>query len=179
MHERRFSGDITRLRSVERVGRLEVDRVVQLCLQGAVFSTILDVGTGSGLFAESFARQSMVVTGIDVKPEMILAAKSYVPQGNFLRATAEALPFAAGSFDLAFYGLVLHEADDALQVLQAARRVSLNRVCLLEWPFREQSFGPPMEHRLSPGRLEELFQQAGFTHWESLRLSNTDLYRLE
>src|SRR4030042_1358759 len=98
MHEKRFSGDINRLRSAERVERLEVERVIQLCLEGGSFKGVLDVGTGSGLFD----------------------------------------------------GLVLHERDDPRGALQAARHVSRKRVCLLEWPYREQPFGPPMEDRLSP-----------------------------
>jgi len=178
MHERRFFGDITRLRSVERIERLEVERVVQCCLKGGNFSTLLDVGTGSGLFVEGFSLHKMEVTGIDVNFEMLPAARSYVPHGRFLQATAEALPFASESFDLTFYGLVFHEVDDPPRVLEAARRVSRKRICLLEWPYREQSFGPPMNDRLSPARLEELFNQAGFVRWECIRLQNTDLYCL-
>jgi len=179
MHEKRFSGDITRLRSVERIERLEVERVVQCCLEGGNFSNILDVGTGSGLFVEGFYQHNLEVTGIDVNFEMLPAARSYVPHGRFLQATAEALPFASKSFDLIFYGLVFHEVDDPTRVLEAARRVSRKRICLLEWPYREQSFGPPMYDRLSPARLEELFNQAGFVRWECIRLKNTDLYCLE
>jgi len=179
MHEKRFSGDITRLRSVERVERLEVERVVQICLEGGSFSNILDVGTGSGLFVEGFSQHNLEVTGIDANFEMLPAARSYVPQGRFLQSTAEALPFAPKSFDLIFYGLVFHEVDDPTRVFEVARRVSRKRICLLEWPYREQSFGPPMNDRLSPGRLEELFHQAGFVRWECIRLKNTDLYCLD
>jgi ubiquinone/menaquinone biosynthesis C-methylase UbiE len=179
MHEKRFSGDIVRLRSAERVERLEVERVIQLCLQDGNFKSMLDVGTGSGLFAEGYSGKSLEVTGIDVNHEMLPAARSYVHLGRFLQATAEALPFTSGSFDLAFYGLVLHETDDPLKALQAARRVSRKRVCLLEWPFREQIFGPPMEDRFSPARLEELFKEAGFSNWERIELKNIDLYRLD
>jgi len=178
MHERRFSGDITRLRSAERVERLEVERVIQLCLGGVSILSILDVGTGSGLFAEKFSAHNLETTGIDANFEMLPVARSYVPLGSFLQAIAEALPFSKGSFDLTFYGLVLHEADDPLKVLQDARRVSLKRVCILEWPYREQPFGPPLADRLSPASLEELFHQASFTRWECIRLKNTDLYRL-
>ncbi len=35
MHEKRFEGDIARLRNPERIARLEVERVVTLCLKGA------------------------------------------------------------------------------------------------------------------------------------------------
>ncbi len=35
-HEKRFGGDITRLRAPDRVGRLEIERVVALSLEGMV-----------------------------------------------------------------------------------------------------------------------------------------------
>jgi ubiquinone/menaquinone biosynthesis C-methylase UbiE len=182
MHERRVSGDITRLRSAERVERLEVGRVVQLCLEQGSFINMLDAGTGSGVFAEGFAQRDLEVTGIDVNYEMLPAARSHVPGGRFAQAMVEALPFTRRSFDLVFYGLVLglvlHESDDPLSVLQSARRVSRKRVCVLEWPYREQPFGPPIDNRLSPTRLETLFQKAGFTSWETFSLTNTSLYRL-
>ena len=55
MHERRFTGDVERLRAPERIARLEVDRVVNLCLEGTRVDNVLDVGTGSGIFAEAFS----------------------------------------------------------------------------------------------------------------------------
>jgi len=112
MHEKRFEGDITRLRNPERIDRLEVERVVTLCLEQATIKCVLDIGTGSGLFAEAFARRGLAVTGVDVNPEMLPAARAYVPVGNFRESTAEALPFADAAFDLAFMGLLLHESDE-------------------------------------------------------------------
>ena len=41
----------------ERVARLEVERVVSLCLETADFKSVLDVGVGSGLFSEAFSKQ--------------------------------------------------------------------------------------------------------------------------
>jgi ubiquinone/menaquinone biosynthesis C-methylase UbiE len=179
MHERRYSGDITRLRSAERVERLEVKRVVGLCAAGGLFTNVLDAGTGSGLFAEGFMMQGLKVTGMDANPLMPVAARSYVPYGNFLQATAESLPFHEGVFELAFYGFVLHEADDALLVLNEAFRVTSQRVCILEWPYREQSFGPPLGHRLSQDRLVKLFRASGFKQWKQIELTHTQLFLLE
>jgi ubiquinone/menaquinone biosynthesis C-methylase UbiE len=179
MHEKRFSGDIERLRSAERVERLELQRVIRLCLEGTSFHSLLDVGTGSGLFAEGFAQHGLRVSGVDANPAMLPVARSFVPAGSFVQATQEALPFASTSFDLSFLGVVLHEADDPLTALQEALRVSLWRVCLLEWPYKPGSFGPPLEHRLSPGRLEQLFRQVGFAWWQRDELSQTVLYRLD
>ncbi len=178
MHEKQFDGGIERLRAPERVARLEVERVTSLCLESGDFKTVLDVGIGSGLFAEAFCRRGLEVAGVDINPQMIAAARQYVPQGEFREATAEALPYLDASFDLVFYGLVLHESDELLKVLQEARRVSRQRVCILEWFYREETFGPPLAHRLNPTDIAELSRQVGFTHLESIPLTHLAFYRL-
>ena len=78
-----------------------------------------------------------------------------------------------------FLGLVLHESDDPLKALQEARRVSRQRVGILEWPYRDSTFGPPLAHRLKPEDLADLFLEAGFRQWKAIDLSDTILYRLE
>jgi ubiquinone/menaquinone biosynthesis C-methylase UbiE len=178
MHERRFNREIERLRDPERIARLEVDRVVTLALENlAGAKAILDVGTGSGVFAEQFAAQGLDVTGLDVNPDMLLAAQQYVPQATFREGVAEQLPFADGSFDLVFMGLLLHETDDILSALREAYRVSLQRLVILEWPDEEQSFGPPREHRLAFDKIALFARQAGFKDMEHIRLENLSLYR--
>ncbi len=166
------------MRSEERVERLEVERVISLCLEGIRITNMLDVGTGSGLFAEGFSKRKIHIYGIDANEDMPPAARSFVPEGNFAQATAEELPFVDGAFDLTFYGLVLHEADETLRVLQSAWRVTRKRTCILEWPYREQSFGPPLNDRLSREKLEEMFHEAGYRRWKCKELKNTVLYRL-
>jgi len=92
---------------------------------------------------------------------------------------AEALPYPNASFDLVFLGLVLHESDEPLQVLQEAWRVTRNRVCILEWPYRDEEVGPPLAHRLDPTEIADLARQAGFTHLEHIQLNRLTFYRLE
>lgn len=179
MHEKRFEGDIDRLRAPERVGRLEVERVIELCLEGREVTRVLDVGTGTGLFAEAFSWRCLEVSGLDANPEMLAAACQFVPTGYFREGTVEALPYPDDSFDLVFLGLVLHESDEPLKALQEARRVARNTVCILEWPYRDESFGPPLAHRLKPKELDGLIQQAGFRKWRSHDLSNTVYYQLD
>jgi ubiquinone/menaquinone biosynthesis C-methylase UbiE len=176
MHERRFEGDISRLRSAERVARLEIGRVVQLSLEGTPVTSVIDIGTGTGLFAEAFAARNLVVAGVDASPDMLEAAKRFVPQGEFHESLAEALPFPNRSYDLAFLGMVLHETDDPLQALREARRVARLRVAILEWPYQPQEFGPPLEHRLKPDQIDSLFQKAGLHSIKSDLLSNLILY---
>jgi ubiquinone/menaquinone biosynthesis C-methylase UbiE len=179
MHEKRFDGSVDRLRSPERVERLEVERVVDQCLQGGPFASLLDVGTGSALFAEAFSRRGLKVSGVDANPEMLDAARAFVPEGDFREGTAEALPFPEASFDLVFLGLVLHEADQPLKALKEARRVARRQVSILEWPYEDGSFGPPLAHRLSLKELVELFQEAGYRNWKMVSLANTLLYQLD
>jgi SAM-dependent methyltransferase len=179
MHEKRFEGDISRLRSPERVERLEVKRVVDLCLENDQISSVLDVGTGTGLFAEAFAGHSLTIAGVDVNPEMLASARHFMPKGDFRTGTAEALPYPDNSFDLVFLGLVLHESDEPLKVLKETLRVARKRVGILEWPYRDQPFGPPLAHRLDPEDLADLFKKAGFRKWKLTELSDTILFLLE
>jgi len=179
IHGKRFEGDIERLRLPERVARLEVERVVDLCLENHQIISVLDVGTGTGLFAEAFSRRGMEVAGVDVNPEMLAAARRFVPKGDFREGTTEALPYSDRSFDIVFMGLVLHESDDPLKALKEALRITGQRVGILEWPYRDQPFGPPLRDRLKAEDLEDFFRKAGFHSWKVTDLTNTVLYRLD
>jgi ubiquinone/menaquinone biosynthesis C-methylase UbiE len=178
MHERRFSGEIERLRAPERLARLEVARVVAACLEGLDAHTALDVGTGSGVFAEAFAGRGLTVTGVDVNPAMLAAAQQFVPSGHFQAAPAEALPLPDHAFDVVFLGLVFHEVDDAAQVLAEAKRVGRTRLAMLEWPYREEELGPPLAHRVPPETISTQAQAAGYQKIEVLPLNQLVLYRL-
>ncbi len=177
MHERRFNREVERLRDMDRVDRLEVRRVVSLVLENqANAHSVLDIGTGSGLFAEQFAAKGLQVTGLDVNPEMIKAAQNFVPTGVFQEGIAEKLPFPDASFDLVFMGLVLHETDDTPAAVNEAHRVARQRLAVLEWPDEEQTFGPPREHRLASEKVSAMAKEAGFVITRSLRLNSLVLY---
>lgn len=177
-HGHRFD-QLERLRAPERVARLEVGRVVDLALEDLHAASLLEVGIGSALFSEAFARRSLRVTGIDANPRMLRAARQYLPRSGLTQAVAEALPFPEGQFDLVFMGLVLHETDDLLKALQEARRVACQRLAVLEWPYRQTEFGPGLEERLSPEMLITLAQQAGLGSIAAIALENLVLYRME
>jgi ubiquinone/menaquinone biosynthesis C-methylase UbiE len=178
MHDRHFHGEPARLRSPERVLLLEVDRVVALSLDGIVASTMLDVGTGSGLFAEAFANKGLEVTGIDDSREMVDAAQNHVPQGHFWQARAEDLPFSDKAFDLVFLSLVLHETISPVQALKEARRVAQHRVVILEWPYKDEEQGPPQTDRLEPNMVARFAREAGFQACEEKPLSRMIFYLL-
>jgi ubiquinone/menaquinone biosynthesis C-methylase UbiE len=170
MHERRFSGERDRLRAPDRLERMEVGRVVDLVVARWNPASVLDVGTGTGVFAEAFAARGLRVAGVDVNPEMVNEASRIVPAGTFRVAPAEDLPFDAKSLDVVFFGHILHEADDAIKALSEAARVAVQGVAVLEWPPVEEEHGPPLEHRITIEETDRIARAAGFQQIERPRL---------
>jgi len=184
---RRYAGGAARLRSPERVALLDPPHVAALSLEGVAAPrsgeeapAILDIGTGTGLFAETFAAKGYATTGIDSNPELLDLARGLVPGVTFIEASAEHLPFDDASFELVFLGQLLHEVEEPLAVLLEAHRVAKGRVAVLEWPWREdKGQGPSLEHRLEPARVEGLAREAGFRKVSSPALAHMALYLLE
>lgn len=180
MHERRFNRDISTLRSQQRLEMLEAGRVIALALEGLIQpKAALDVGTGSGIFAEQLAASGLKVSGMDANPDMLAVAREFVPSGTFKAGAAEKMPFADAEFDLVMMGLVLHETDDPLAALREARRVSKQRAAVLEWVYQPQPFGPPLSDRLSPEKIATLSSQAGFHSTRSIPLNKLVLYLMD
>jgi ubiquinone/menaquinone biosynthesis C-methylase UbiE len=177
VHGHRFD-QIERLRSPERVAHLEVERVADQVLSTPPARSLLDIGTGTGLFAEAFYKRGLTVAGIDVNPKMLEAARHYLPGAVLRQATAEEIPFPDHSFDIVFMGLVFHETDDLLKSLQEARRVASQRVAVLEWPYRAEDFGPGLEERIPPEEMASLSKQAGFEELKTSPLEKLVLYLL-
>jgi ubiquinone/menaquinone biosynthesis C-methylase UbiE len=89
---------------------------------------ILDVGCGTGLLLHQATRlfPQAELTGVDPAPEMVDVAQSSVPEGipvRFVLGAAEALPFAAASFDLVFTTMSFHHWADQPKALAEVRRV--------------------------------------------------------
>ena len=80
-----------------RVGVLALSLVA-----GRAEPRILDVGCGTGALLRFLGgvRPDARLTGVDPADEMVRVAASASASATVLRAGAEALPFASGSFDL-------------------------------------------------------------------------------
>jgi ubiquinone/menaquinone biosynthesis C-methylase UbiE len=180
MHERRFDiSKIHRLRSPERLEWLEIERVTNLVLSDQLIKSIADIGTGTGIFAETFHSHGIQAEGADVNAEMINNASSLVPDVPFSIAPAESLPWAGESFDAAFLGMVLHETDNPQSTLNEANRIAKKLVAILEWPDEEQSFGPPRKDRLSSEYIIKIAKKAGLKLIDETRLKFLVLYRFK
>lgn len=96
--------------------------------------SLLDVGCGGGGLARALTARGAGVTGVDPLAQAVDAARSAVPEARFQQAGAEALPFAAGSFDGAVFVNSLHHVPVPLmaKALQEALRVSRGPVLVIE-----------------------------------------------
>ena len=179
MSDEKIYRDIEKLRDPKRLAFLETDQVVRFCLEEIAPVTVLDVGTGSGIFAEAFSRRGLTVTGVDIQEAMLEAARTLVPGTSFQLASSENLPFADKTFDLVFLGLVLHESEHPALALQESARVGNRRIAVLEWPYREENLGPPLKHRIKPDLLQELSAASGFPRIKTIPLKYLSLYLLD
>ena len=91
--------------------------------QFAACRTILDIGTGTGRFAEYFNDAGFNVVGIDLSLSMMAKAKERNLR-NLVQADAHRLPFRDGTFDGAVMIHVLHLVRDWLQVVHEVGRVT-------------------------------------------------------
>ncbi|GIH06332.1 methyltransferase [Rhizocola hellebori] len=118
-------------------------------------SRVLDVATGPGHVAAEAAGRGATVTGVDVASSMVELARHTYPGLAFEHGDAEALPFAAGSFDSVVANFVLlHLGQPERAAAEAARVLrSGGYVAMTTWDV-------PQHCRLL-GVLVEAMAQAG------------------
>ena len=92
---------------------------------GADLERVLDVACGPGVLLPTLAARARSVVGVDLTPRNLELART-AGSGDRLqlvRALAERLPFAPGSFDAAVLRLALHHFPEPGAALGAVRRV--------------------------------------------------------
>jgi SAM-dependent methyltransferase len=87
-------------------------------------TSLLDVGCGPGLAAQTFAEKIADVSGVDASPAFIEIARSRLSKGDFRIAEMEALPHADESFDVVTGFNAFQYAASPVNALREARRVA-------------------------------------------------------
>lgn len=89
---------------------------------GPDVARVLDVACGPGILLPTLRARARLVIGVDLtEKNLILARGGGDDRVHLVRARAERLPFAAGSFDAAVVRLALHHFLDPAAVLGAVR----------------------------------------------------------
>lgn len=84
--------------------------------------TVLDVGCGRGYLANLIAQRGFEVTGCDLSPKSPLTA------GQYVQASAEALPFADQSFDAVVCSHTLEHLANLPAAVAEIKRVARRKV---------------------------------------------------
>lgn len=149
-------------------------------------TTFLDAGCGGGGASVFAAERGAIVSGLDAAEGLLAFARERVPAGDFRVGDIESLPFADNSFEAVFAANSVQYAADRVAALR-----ELGRVCTLNGRIVAGLFGSPEKvayasvfkalgdampgppkgggpFELSvPGKLEELFTEAGLNVVES------------
>jgi ubiquinone/menaquinone biosynthesis C-methylase UbiE len=145
---------------------------------------LLDVGCATGAVSAAFARHGLVVTGVDVVPEFVDAARRRGSDATFAVANAQSLPLPDGSFEYVVALGVLERVADWVRTLEEVTRVlvpggvlylvTTNRFCPRQFEIRYAwgfSYLPPrVRERLLALIVEHRPQLVGYTssparHW--------------
>lgn len=85
--------------------------------------TFLDVGCGTGFYAERLAPYFEAVSGVDPASKMLDTARSRLPSGRFIKGHITSLPFFDRSFDVVLCARVLSHVDEIELALNETIRV--------------------------------------------------------
>ncbi len=143
---------------------------------------VLDVSTGAGHTAFTFAPHVANVIAVDLTPEMLLTARRLANERGitnieFKPADAHTLPFEDNSFDLVMNRIALHHYTDARQAVKEMVRVCKqggligftdnvvppDKVIAGHINHWEQLRDPSHHWEYPVARLEAMFTDAGVT----------------
>ena len=87
-------------------------------------SSLLDVGCGPGLAAQTMAKRIGKIVGVDASAPFVEIARARVPGGDFSVSEMETLLYADGSFDVITGFNAFQYAASPVNALREARRVA-------------------------------------------------------
>jgi ubiquinone/menaquinone biosynthesis C-methylase UbiE len=134
--------------------------------------TFVDVGCGEGFFAIPAAKivgGSGRVYCVDVHGRSVEKVKQRAKAEGLNNTVAkvgraEDTIFCEGCADIVFFGIDLHDFEDAPKVLANARRMlkPIGKLVDLDWKRKLMSKGPPFHIRFSEEKAVGLIREAGF-----------------
>lgn len=135
-------------------------------------SVVVEIGAGTGLFAEAFLERApgatIYVTDIAEEAlDWIRANRHAVAEGRMIPVMAEEtrVPLSDRSADAVYMINLHHElADPAATYADAFRMLKRGgRLLVVDWAARETPKGPPLVSRASAASLAGVMRAAGFT----------------
>ena len=149
------------------------DQVVDI-VNKAAGSTVLDVATGTGQQAFSFAKHGYSVIGLDINESMLEIARKHNKESlvNFQIGDATHLEFEDNTFDVACISFALHDMPLLMRqkVLQEMGRVTKpdGVIVVVEYGLPNNKIGRALIYRLITLYESEYYKQFITTDLETL-----------
>lgn len=168
-HERAFDpAKWRKLESPERRERMAPEKLAAaIRLTGA--ETVLDIGVGTGFFAEVIAPMCARLIGVDRSPGMMdvfRGKESFKILSNveLRRGEADGLPVEDDACDVALHVNLLHEIDDVNKFHNEIKRVLKpgGRLFCVDWHAKQTGMGPPLSHRVPVDKAIAMIEHDGF-----------------
>jgi len=129
--------------------------------------TVLDVGSGTGFYADDVAPRADRVVGLDVQPAMhTYYREKGIPENvRLVAASGDAVPLTDGSVDAAYATMTYHELPRARTLAELARVLADGgRVVLADWSADgEGESGPPLDERFTADDAASHLREVGFS----------------
>ena len=121
----------------------------------------LDLACGTGLSTRGIAARGLAVTGVDIAPNMLAAARESLPQCAFHEGRAETLPFADGAFGVVTCAQAFHWFDGPRAYAEIARVLAPGGTLAAFWknaldedPVNKLT--DELEREMSSGKADEV-----------------------
>lgn len=147
------------------IARIHDAMLASVICGGKPPDTVLDVGCGTGRLLRKIGQRwpDSRLTGVDPAEGMIAVARRLAPSVSFHVASAESMPIATASIDLAFSSISFHHWDDPLQGLHEMARTLRpgGRLCLADITMPRWVSKLIHSKAQSPTAIRRLIAQAG------------------
>ncbi len=157
-----------KLESAERRAKMNPARLAEaMSLKGS--EVVLDIGVGTGFFAEEVAGHCHRLIGLDHSEDMLnvfRGKESFKKLDNVELETSKAdnLPFDDDSIDVVMHVNLFHEVGDVEKFHGEIKRVLKpgGRLFCADWQAVKTEGGPPLDHRVSKDKALKLISGDGF-----------------
>lgn len=150
-----------KLRDPERIAELRLNEVMARLVEPGM-TAALDVGAGTGVYTEALLAAGLgTVYAVDGSEFMLGELQRQVPAATALHCEADRIPLADNAVDLTIAAFMLHETPDYLAALREWRRLSRQRVAVIEWPHPRNGSDAEINHPMTPIRVRTLGHDAG------------------